>query len=133
MVSQDSFQSRDSLQTMHNNGFNTKLLSVDRTYDPYNSLKNAINEGRIVSPHIGILEKELLDLEDDRKRNKVDHPNTAGGSKDVSDTIAACVYNATQMTSGEIESRKQAKVLAELTKELHDDFNDNEMDITQWR
>lgn len=54
-------------------------------------------------------------------------------SKDVSDTIAACVYNATQMTSGEIESRRQAKVLAELTKELHDDFNDNEMDITQWR
>ena len=133
MVSQDSFQSRDSLQTMHNNGFNTKLLSVDRTYDPYNSLKNAINEGRIISPHIGILEKELLDLEDDRKRNKVDHPNTTEGSKDVSDTIAACVYNATQMTSGEMESRKQAKVLAELTRELHDDFDNDEMDITQWK
>ena len=274
MVSQDSFQSRDSLQTMKNNGFNTKLLSVDRTYDPYNSLKNAINEGRIVSPHIGVLEKELLDLEDDRKRNKIDHPQNGcfpantivmtdtgyeriidlkegidkvyaydvhtrevkqvnfcnlrktrdefelykiqledgsqirctgnhpiltqrdyvcaneltkndyvkkyindsdidlvrdckiksiekkildkpipvydievpyysnfilgngcivHNSKDVSDTIAACVYNATQMTSGEIESRKQAKVLAELTRDLHDDFNDNEMDITQWR
>lgn len=274
MVSQDSFQSRDSLQTMKNNGFNVKLLSVDRTYDPYNSLKNAINEGRIVSPHIGVLEKELLDLEDDRKRNKIDHPKTGcfpantvvmtdtgyeriidlkeginkvyaydmhtgevkqvnfcnlrktrdeselyeiqledgsiikctgnhpiltqrdyvcaseltkndyvkkyvndsdidlvedhkiksiekkildkpipvydievpyysnfildngcivHNSKDVSDTIAACVYNATQMTSSEIESRKQAKVLAELTRELHDDFNDNEMDITQWR
>lgn len=90
IVSCDSYQSVDNLQQLKLRGFNAITLSVDRSRLPYESLKNAINEQRILIPHIPELEKELLDLEDDHT-NKIDHP--VDGSKDMSDTLAAIVYN----------------------------------------
>lgn len=129
-VSQDSFQSVDSLQNLKLGGFNSGIQSVDRTRTPYDTLKNAINEARIVGPKINVLERELIDLEDDRKRNKIDHP--ANGSKDVADCIAACIYNASKMSKSEMEARQQAKVLAELVKDMDSEDPQSEMDINNW-
>lgn len=128
IVSQDSFQSVDSLQILRVHGFNSKTLSVDRSRTPYDTLKNAINEERIVSPHIGYLEEELLDIEDDRKRNKIDH--TAKGHKDVSDCIAACVYNASEdaKNSSSSDMDKMLDIMLDCDDELT-----VEEDVNQWR
>lgn len=132
MVSQDSFQSTDSLQLLKNRGFNTEVLSVDRSRAPYDTLKNAVNEERIVGPYIKALEDEFLDVEDDRKRNKVDH--TSHGQKDILDTIAANVYHATQRCQQDFELQQQAKLLAETTKDLiNDEDPDLESDILNWK
>lgn len=66
----------DSIQQFKLQGFNSYTLSVDRSRDPYTSLKNAVNEGRLIAPKIPILEQEYADVEDDPVKNKIDHtPN----------------------------------------------------------
>lgn len=91
-VTCDSFQSVDTLQQMRLKGFNTDTLSMDRSRVPYDTLKNAINEERIISPRIPILEKELLELEDDKVAGKIDHPTS--GSKDIADSIAGSIFRS---------------------------------------
>lgn len=74
LVSADTFNSVDSLQQISLRQIPTKVISVDRTSTPYYSFKNAINEGRVIMPYIPELEKELLDLEEDKVKDKIDHP-----------------------------------------------------------
>ena len=73
-VTCDSYQSVDSLQQLKLRGFLTATLSMDRSRAPYDTMKNAINEGRFILPHIPELEKEFLELEEDKVVNKIDHP-----------------------------------------------------------
>ena len=91
-VTCDSYQSVDTLQQMSLQGFNTKTLSMDRSRVPYDTLKNAINEGRLIMPYIPHLEKELLELEDDKLVGKIDHP--VDGSKDTADALAGSVFRS---------------------------------------
>ena len=91
-VTCDSYQSVDTLQQMSLRGFNTKTLSMDRSRVPYDTLKNAINEGRLIMPYIPHLEKELLELEDDKMVGKIDHP--LDGSKDTADAVAGAVFRS---------------------------------------
>lgn len=92
-VTQDSYQSVDSLQNMKMGGFNTSTLSVDRSRAPYDTLKNAINEGRLISHENKYLESEFLDIVDDRKYDKIDHTclpgdtliSTSNGDKCIKD------------------------------------------------
>lgn len=91
-VTCDSYQSVDTLQQMSLRGFNTKTLSMDRSRVPYDTLKNAINEGRLIMPYIPHLEKELLELEDDKLVGKIDHP--VDGSKDTADALAGSVFRS---------------------------------------
>lgn len=72
-VTCDSYQSVDTIQQFKKRGYNSYTLSVDRTIDAYQATKNAINEGRLVSPYIQTLEVDLLDVELDPVRQKVDH------------------------------------------------------------
>lgn len=129
-VSQDSYQSVDSLQNLKMGGFNSGTISVDRSRAPYEALRNAINEERIISHVNGALEAELLDLVDDRKYNKVDH--TSSGSKDIADCIAACVWKATEMVSFENETRKSASILSESLKDLNFQVKKDPNDINNW-
>lgn len=91
-ISTDSFQSRDMIQQFKLQGYNAEILSVDRTTDPYYTLRNAVNEGRLMMPKIKYLEDEFLDVElrTYGKHKKIDH--TEVGHKDVLDTLAANVY-----------------------------------------
>lgn len=91
-VTCDSYQSVDTLQQMALRGLNTKTLSMDRSRVPYDTLKNAINEGRLIMPYIPHLEKELLELEDDKMIGKIDHP--VDGSKDTADALAGSVFRS---------------------------------------
>lgn len=92
LVTCDSYQSVDTIQQMNLNGVTAKTQSVDRTMAPYTTLKNAINEGRLILPHIPVLEYELLNVEEDKTRGKVDH--TVDGHKDVADAVVGSIFGA---------------------------------------
>jgi hypothetical protein len=90
-VSFDGFQSADSIQQLRMKGYQTGIVSVDRTTDAYEVLKSAIYDGRVLAPTDEHLMGELLALEMDHERGKVDHPSAPGASKDVADCLAALV------------------------------------------
>lgn len=89
-VSFDSFQSRDSIQILRQKGFQCGLLSVDATTDPYDFTRAAFNDGRVSAPKDDHCQHELLCLEFDAEKQKIDHP--ANASKDVADAFAGVVY-----------------------------------------
>lgn len=86
----DSYQSVDTIQQFKLRGFNSYTQSVDRTMAPYNAFRNAINEGRFITPYIQELESDCLDIEYDAIRDKVDH--STNGAKDLSDAVAGSIY-----------------------------------------
>lgn len=92
MVTADSFQSADMLQQLKLNGFETKVISVDRKREPYDMVRNAINEQRIDILPQSILEDELVNLEEDKIKGKIDHP--IDGSKDIADALAGSIAAA---------------------------------------
>lgn len=92
-VSMDSHQSIDGIQQMNQRGLTAEVLSVDRTPDPYECLKVAIYEGRVIFYTYPVVLKELAHLEKNHVTGKVDHPD--GGSKDVADALAGVVFSLT--------------------------------------
>lgn len=96
----DGFQSTDTMQQLERRRISTDLVSVDKQLAPYYDLREALYENRIAFPELmvrlrdndteltEIAVKELMELVDDGA--KVDHPE--GGSKDVADAMAGCVY-----------------------------------------
>lgn len=92
-VSFDGFQSTDSIQQLRIRGYQTGVRSVDRTTEPYDVLKAALYDGRVNLPSDSHLLGELLGLEMDYERGKIDHRPT--GSKDVADSLAAVVHGLT--------------------------------------
>lgn len=89
-VTMDTWQSVDALQQLKAKGYRAEHLSVDTRMDPYNNLKDAFYEDRILVYDYRPLFKELQQLERDANKNKVDHPPK--GSKDVSDALAGCLF-----------------------------------------
>jgi hypothetical protein len=74
-------------------GVNSEKLSVDKDLAGYETLKEGIYTGKVKYYRHEWFLKELKRLEL-VKGKKVDHPATAGGSKDVCDAVAGAVYNA---------------------------------------
>jgi len=101
-VSADGYQSAGMLQILGSLDlpFATARLSVDRNDDPYCELRNAILERRIVYYQYDPFLKEVRNLIHDIDKRKVDHPENnpdgSKGSKDVSDAVAAVVYQCMQ-------------------------------------
>ena len=91
-VSYDGFASEESLQQLQRRGYKAKLLSVDKNMAPYEQLKEAAYERRLLWKVYEPLLRELSRLQNDVKRRVVDHP--AGGSKDVADALAGAAYTA---------------------------------------
>jgi hypothetical protein len=89
-VSFDSFQSRDSIQILRQKGFHSGLVSVDKDSHPYDVLKTAMYDRRVMVPTNPWLMRELLSLERVPLKDKIDHP--VNGSKDVADALCGCVY-----------------------------------------
>ena len=93
-ASMDGFQSTDSLQILTARGIEAELLSCDRANSPvWKTLQDVMYEGRLQAYHHELAVHEIQSL---RKlsNGKVDHPD--GGSKDLADAIAGCVYGALQ-------------------------------------
>ena len=100
-VSMDSWQSADAIQQLQQRGYNAMVISVDVTTVPYETLKTAIYETRFFTYPYPQLDKELRQLEDDKRgtHRKIDHP--LRGSKDVSDSVAGVVYTLAQFGTRE--------------------------------
>ncbi len=94
-VTYDGWQSTDSIQILKGKGIKAEILSVDRTLEPYDTLKSLLHSSRLDYYRYEPLTKEYKRLEL-IKGKKVDHP--LGGSKDVSDSLAGVVAS---LTSGE--------------------------------
>lgn len=105
-VTLDGFQSSDFMQIIRKPPFRLEadLLSVDRTEDPYLSLRSAHFDRRIAHYRYAPYEDEVLDLQRVRRANtqgglikwRIDHPAKATkggkGSKDVADAAAGVVW-----------------------------------------
>ena len=105
MVTFDGFQSTDSIQLLRKQRISTDYLSVDRSKQPYEDLREGIYEERVLFPRyltalnevdvdlVNIAYRELTQLTD--VGLKIDHPPK--GSKDVADAMAGCVSLLMQM------------------------------------
>lgn len=92
VVSTDGFQSSNLRQDLLLKGIETKLISVDRTKDPYNLLRNIILENRLSAPNSSKLIKEIRELEEGD--DKYDHPED--GTKDISDAVCGSIWSCSQ-------------------------------------
>lgn len=90
-ITYDSWQSVDSLQLLHHQGFTTGTVSLDKDTRGYEFTKSAIYDHRLHMPHHVKTQSELLALEEVREKTrvKIDHPPR--GSKDCSDALAGVV------------------------------------------
>lgn len=95
-VTLDSFQSSDTIQILNGRGIKAGDLSVDTSMDPYNEVKTALYEDRLLMYWYDIVLEELKYLIVTRtgSQAKVDH--MPDRSKDVSDCLAGVVYNCVQ-------------------------------------
>lgn len=92
-VTFDQFQSKDSMQILHNKGFVVGYQSMDIDTFAYDVTKQAFYDGRIRAPAHPKAQREMVTLEIDTKKNVVNHPPQ--GSKDVSDSMAGVAVGLT--------------------------------------
>lgn len=93
-LTMDRYNSADTLQQVRKKGIKSELLSVDVKPEPYEHLKTAFYEERVVMYDYPPLAQELQQLEKDHRKNKVDHPVL--GSKDIADALAGVLYSLSQ-------------------------------------
>lgn len=87
LISTDQYQSTQLRQDLQHEGVPTKLISVDRTSDPYLVTKNLIMSKQVQFADNGIMKKEALELIN--VGQKIDHPKTGCF---VGDTPLFCLY-----------------------------------------
>ena len=111
-ITADSYQSTDTLQQFAAKGYAVSLLSVDRDMRAYETLKDALLDGRIALPRSSILHKEASQVQLDLRKGKIDHPPR--GSKDVLDACAAVAYALTKDPIQRIEHGATARLAPRL-------------------
>ncbi len=99
-ASLDGWQSVDTRQILEVGGIEAPLLSMDRTEEPYRMLRGLVEEGRVEIPFSRLLRNELLHLQQDPRKRKVDHP--PGGSKDLADAVCGAVVTAVETGGSEL-------------------------------
>lgn len=93
LVTMDSPAGRYLMQRLTDKGYMAEHLSVDKTVEPYVALRTAFSEGLVSIYEYEPFIQELLRLEYNRARKKVDHPKR-NGRKDVADAVCGAVYSA---------------------------------------
>ncbi len=89
----DTYQSRDSIQLLRQQGFVTGTQSMDADSTAYDVAKTALYDGRVAAPAHEHARTELIRLERDPRTGRIDHP--AGFSKDCADAMAGVIYGLT--------------------------------------
>lgn len=84
-VSYDGWQSLESRQAWKKSGMPTTSISVDKGSSMYRQFRLAIYDGRLRMFYQPVLVEELIALEYDEDKDKVDHP--LNGGKDCSDAV----------------------------------------------
>lgn len=94
-VTADGYQSADMLQQYALQGLWTEVLSMDRAPSaPYQFARTCLYDGRSKIPNDPLLIKELKQLVENRRMQKVDHP--VNGSKDLADAYGGSMYAAVE-------------------------------------
>lgn len=96
-VSYDGVDSRESIQAWRKDGMRATMVSVDRTSVPYKQFRDAMYDTRVILQNDSEVLSEILDLEYDEDKDKVDH--SVNGSKDVSDAICGAYTNMLERKS----------------------------------
>lgn len=91
-ITTDTYQSREMVQALQEQGYIAEILSVDTSKEPYRFLRSTIYDGRVKSYDSPVLSHELKRLEETPL--KIDHP--AQGSKDLADSLCGAVWTAYQ-------------------------------------
>jgi hypothetical protein len=121
LVTYDSFASEESIQILKAEGFNADNLSVDTDAAPYEALKEAIYDGRLLCCEHPKLALELATVRKDEKTGKVDHP--PHGQKDICDAVAGAVWHAEKAFAEGVTAQWQG-VRTIQTATLQPDDND---------
>lgn len=87
----DGFQSADSLQILAARGIEAEKVSLDRTTEGYDTLKDVMYEGRLDGYWNELVVNEISAL-NKYPNGKIDH--LPGGSKDLADALAGAVLGA---------------------------------------
>lgn len=82
-VTLDSYQSVDTMQILRSEGFVTGYQSMDTTLAPYQILKRALYDGRVPQALHEKLQHELITLEQDFKKGRIDHTSHGCQKGDV--------------------------------------------------
>jgi hypothetical protein len=90
LVTFDTYASQESVKSLADAGFTSDVYSVDTDFTPWEQMKQALYDQRLMCYEFPHLEQELAQLE--RTPKKIDHP--ARGGKDVADCLAAVVHHA---------------------------------------
>lgn len=96
-VSYDGVDSRESIQAWRKDGMRATMISVDRYDTPYKQLRDAMYDTRIVLPDDDELLSEIIDLEYDEDKGKIDHP--VSGAKDIADALCGAYTNMLERKS----------------------------------
>jgi hypothetical protein len=108
IVTMDTYQNVSFIQGLRKMKVRSGPLSTVTTPVPYMELKSSYIEGRIIHQKHDIYIDELLFLEYDPKKNRVEHLPNKG--KDVSDANAGVVHILTHKIASYKRSRRDAKV-----------------------
>jgi hypothetical protein len=119
--------SADTKQILTKAGIPCDYLSLDKTVEPYLTFRELVYEQRWVCHKIPMLHFELANLEYDKDKQKIDHPDkvqtmelleqggvreaVVKGSKDMSDSVAGSVFRA-------VESAPSVPVEVETVKSI---------------
>lgn len=103
-ISRDQFQSEYVAQELEAKGFTVDKVSLDRTPDGYIALHSVLIEERIDMLDCRVLQDELIYLQRDMVTGKFDH--LPGNTKDIADSMAGWVWNATMHNPGVLVSNK---------------------------
>lgn len=115
-VTYDNVDSRESIQQWRKSGMRAGQLSVDRGDAHYKQFRDAMYDVRILLPDDSLLVGEILDLEYDANKFKIDHP--VQGTKDCSDAVcgAYCsmlerrsTWSAAMADDGEFQAQQRAE------------------------
>ena len=91
IVSTDQYQSAYVRENLEHQGFTTEKISVDRTIDPYISLRNLLQDQRLELVKCDLQEIEMINLQ--RNNDRIDHkPQASSGSSGVGNGVP-CLAN----------------------------------------
>lgn len=118
LVTFDRWNSHDTMQDLERNGISTDTLSVDKKH--YDDFLITMYDDRLIGPKVDLLIKELGELRQVTKGQKVviDHPRK--GSKDLSDAVCGAIWNSVAHTPKEEDLQADAMTLADLKKEVRE-------------
>lgn len=112
-VTADSYQSYDGLMQLRKRRFVTGQVSVE-SRRPYVWFRNAVYQGRFRSPQYDDLLRELVQLEDLIKEDRVNHPPQ--GSKDLADSVCGAHFNLLLRRETWVEAGQVPALLREAVK-----------------